>query len=262
MKIGFSLVELSIVLVILGLLVGGILAGQSLIHAAELRTVTRDYQNHLTAIQTFRGKYFQLPGDMNNAVKFWGAQAGATTDGTDATCIALTAAATGTATCNGNGDNEVSGTATLYHEMFRFWQHLANAGLIEGSFSGVKGSGSAFEHLVGTNCPRGRIGISCWEAVTYATVTGGGSSILYDGSYGLTLILGTQWTAQQPLQGLVKPEDAWNIDTKIDDGKPGVGILLGPKMGWGSCTTSTTASSAEYDLDNISPECFFIFRAR
>ena len=67
---GFSLVELSIVLVILGLLIGGILTGQSLIRAAELRSVTTQYQGYVTAVNTFRDKYFALPGDMPNAIDF------------------------------------------------------------------------------------------------------------------------------------------------------------------------------------------------
>ena len=60
---GFSLVELSIVLVILGLLTGGILAGQSLIRAAELRSISTDYSRYIAAVQAFRDKYFALPGD-------------------------------------------------------------------------------------------------------------------------------------------------------------------------------------------------------
>lgn len=59
---GFSLVELSIVLVILGLLTGGILGGQSLIKAAELRAVTTELDAFQTATNTFRQKYFALPG--------------------------------------------------------------------------------------------------------------------------------------------------------------------------------------------------------
>jgi Tfp pilus assembly protein FimT len=50
---GFSSVELAIVLVILGLLVGGILAGQSLIRAAEIRGITTDMTRFNTATQTF-----------------------------------------------------------------------------------------------------------------------------------------------------------------------------------------------------------------
>ena len=71
-KKAFSLVELSIVLVILGLLVGGILSGQSLIRAAQLRSVTADYTRFVTAVNTFRDKYFALPGDMTNAQSVWG----------------------------------------------------------------------------------------------------------------------------------------------------------------------------------------------
>jgi prepilin-type N-terminal cleavage/methylation domain-containing protein len=67
---GFSLVELSIVLVILGLLTGGILAGQSLIRAAELRSITTQFNQYVSATQSFRDKYMALPGDMPNATRF------------------------------------------------------------------------------------------------------------------------------------------------------------------------------------------------
>ena len=72
MRAAFSLVELSIVLVILGLLTGGILTGQNLIRAAELRSVVTEFQTYQTAVMTFRDKYFALPGDMTNATDFWG----------------------------------------------------------------------------------------------------------------------------------------------------------------------------------------------
>ena len=74
-QLAFSLVELSIVLVILGLLVGGILSGQSLIRAATLRSFVKQHEQHYTAVMSFRDKYSQLPGDMNNATQFWGAVA-------------------------------------------------------------------------------------------------------------------------------------------------------------------------------------------
>src|ERR1700712_5143764 len=91
---GFSLVELSIVLVILGLLVGGVLSGQSLIRAAELRSVTTEYQRYTTAVGTFRDKYFALPGDMNNAASF-GWKDGA-----------------GSSVANGDGNGQVNSTGT------------------------------------------------------------------------------------------------------------------------------------------------------
>ena len=58
---GFSLVELSIAMVIIGLLVGGILAGQSLIHASELRSTIAQVQTYLTAVNIFQEKYSAIP---------------------------------------------------------------------------------------------------------------------------------------------------------------------------------------------------------
>ena len=74
----FTLVELSIVLVIIGLLVGGVLSGKSLIRASELRAVASEFSYYKIAIGNFKDKYSALPGDMRNAVTYWGAAAGST----------------------------------------------------------------------------------------------------------------------------------------------------------------------------------------
>lgn len=63
MQKGFTLVELSIVLVIIGLLVGGILVGQSLIDAAKLNSLVRQFQQYDAAANSFKSKYKFLPGD-------------------------------------------------------------------------------------------------------------------------------------------------------------------------------------------------------
>jgi prepilin-type N-terminal cleavage/methylation domain-containing protein len=64
---GFTLIELSIVLVIVGLIAGGVLVGQDLIRAAEVRATISQIEKYNTAVNTFRGKYGYLPGDINNA---------------------------------------------------------------------------------------------------------------------------------------------------------------------------------------------------
>src|SRR5688572_8582479 len=140
MRRGFSLVELSIVLVILGLLTGGILAGQSLIRAAELRSVTSEFQRYSTALGAFRDKYFAIPGDMTNAVSFWTVAAACPS-------VAATAAA---GVCNGNGDGQITALATgtcngtnCGNEIFGIWEHLAYAGLVEGSYTGAPNSATA-----------------------------------------------------------------------------------------------------------------------
>lgn len=255
---GFSLVELSIVLVILGLLTGGILSGQSLIRAAELRTVSTDFNKYLTAAHTFRDKYRALPGDMPNAVKFWGAQAGDTTDGTDATCAGLTFAnpATGTATCNGNGNGQISNntmhssTNPGWSEVWRAWQHLANAGLVEGSYTGVPATSNFVDGQAGLNMPVSRVDRSggyafLWIGVPSST----GVSYYFPGSYGNTLAYGGGDRVDQA--GLLWAEEAWNIDTKIDDGKPGQGKMR-PYMNSmrPQCSTSNDPAVSEYRVHN------------
>lgn len=245
----FSLVELSIVLVILGLLTGGILAGQSLIRASELRSIPVDLQRYTTAIHTFRDKYRALPGDMPNAVRFWGAQAGATTDGTDSTCAALTAAATSAATCNGNGDGRVP----LGYEMFRAWQHMANAGLVEGSYTGVANAGGANLAIPGENVPRARISSVGVNYLNATTTTDSGSWFANSGA--TLLVVAKPYTDSELRVGFMKAEESWGIDTKIDDGKPGQGYVHSGRDTT-DCTTTGVATTAEYLLTATTNGCF------
>ena len=63
---GFTLVELSIVLVIIGLIAGGVLVGRDLIEAAAIRQQITQVERFKTAVQTFRTKYNGLPGDLES----------------------------------------------------------------------------------------------------------------------------------------------------------------------------------------------------
>ena len=71
---GFTLVELAIVLVIIGLLIGGILVGQDMIKAAERRAIVKEKDSYTQAVATFRLKFNALPGDMINPQQFFPAQ--------------------------------------------------------------------------------------------------------------------------------------------------------------------------------------------
>jgi prepilin-type N-terminal cleavage/methylation domain-containing protein len=68
---GFSLVELSIVLIILGLMTGGILAGKSLIQAAAVRSVMNSVNEYRVAYFTYKLKYHCVPGDCTNTSLFF-----------------------------------------------------------------------------------------------------------------------------------------------------------------------------------------------
>jgi prepilin-type N-terminal cleavage/methylation domain-containing protein len=259
MKHGFSLVELSIVLVILGLLTGGILAGQSLIRASELRAITTEYQRYMTAAQTFRDKYFAYPGDMPNAVRFWGAQAGGTADGTDATCAALTAAATGIATCNGNGNGNIAdgAAATNAQETFRFWQHLGNAGLVEGTYTGVTAvAGQSYAAQRGVNIPASKYPNVGWTAINWSATAG---VYWWTANWGNAFFAGANATNTISHGIVMKAEDVWNIDSKLDDGKPSQGKVW--VQSW-TCTTAPdgTTYTGDYNLTLTSNSCSLVFR--
>lgn len=251
MRYAFSLVELSIVLVILGLLTGGILAGQSLIRAAEIRSISTDVNRLTTAIHAFRDKYLGYPGDLSSATKFWGARATPA-----ATC--QTTASTDALTCDGNGDGQIGGSTSTAYEAFRAWQHLSNAGLLEATVSGVAGSGGTYHCVLGTNCPRSKLSNTGFSVFYYAGV--GSSQIINTNSH--QLIFGGQHATFWSIQPVLRAEEAWNLDVKMDDGKPGSGKVIGPSnTGRPTCVTSDVAATSEYKLDDTTYGCnlFFVF---
>lgn len=241
MNRGLSLVELSIVLVILGLLTGGILAGQSLIRASELRAVSTEYGKYVGATQAFRDKYFALPGDMANAQSFWGIQ-----DPTPATCKTTTS--TSALTCNGDGDGIIASTAVGSDERMRFWQHLANAGLIEGQYTGVYVSFAANEE------PSSKFGNGTWYAVTYGNVMA--ATTKFAGNYGHTFTISSRPSPYD----IFSPEEAWNVDTKMDDGLPGTGRVIAWKGdATKNCTNvanSVVDAGATYSLSVSGSQCW------
>ena len=242
--LGFSLVELSIVLVILGLLTGGILAGQSLIRAAQVRSVVAEFQRHQSAAQSFREKYMAFPGDMSAATRFWG-RAASTAD-----CVTNSAAALATpGTCDGNGDGSIAAAvAGQSGEDLQFWKQLALAGLIEGGFTGVAPNPVVL--TAGINTPASKLNSTAvWY--TSSCCAGGSTSFYLANGYGRNFRL---------FNALVKPEEAWNIDTKIDDGKPAFGFVVAGS--WSTCTTATSwtdTTAAVYRLDDNTTTCSLFF---
>lgn len=251
---GFSLVELSIVLVILGLLTGGILAGQSLIRASEIRAVTTEYQRYVTATHSFHDKYSALPGDFKNATQFWGTQ-----DPDAATC--KTTASSTTATCDGDGNGKIEAWPTGSNERFRYWQHLANAGLIEGTYQGISIGATDSGTLGGSNAPRSALTNATWY-IHLLSITGADTS-RYAIDYGHAYELGAENSGVDPSKAALRPEEAWNIDTKIDDGKPGYGNVIA--RGWNNACATGGASNSDlansiYNVSDNSLRCALYFR--
>lgn len=121
---GFTLIELSIVIVIIGLLVGGVLVGRDLKKAAEIRSVISSLEKYNTAVHTFRLKYNCLPGDCMNAAQFGGAARNNTLG-------------------RGDGNGLIEGTNTganaLCGEVILFWSDLSLSNLVDGAFIGGDG---------------------------------------------------------------------------------------------------------------------------
>lgn len=251
---GFSLVELSIVLVILGLLTGGILTGQSLIRAAELRSVVSDAQRYQAAVMAFRDRYMNLPGDMPHATDFWGVAAG--TAGTDLTCY--NTVSTDAKTCNGNGNGRLiyweNGDDSA-PEWYRAWQHLANAGLVEGTYTGTR-DGTDRLASPGKNVPRSKISNAGFTLMsmdgTTDTPGNGWWKGVFDG-----LIFGTQTAGVETGNVALKPEEAWNIDKKTDDGKPSTGFVRTVR-GHTACHTADL-STADYAVRTTTVACSLFF---
>ena len=247
LRTGFSLVELAIVLVILGLLVGGILTGKTLIHASELRTISTQYNNYYAATRAFRDKYFALPGDMTNATSFWGEA-----DAVPAICVFT--ASTDARTCNGNGNNKIGSVISLA-EGYRAWQHLANAGLVEGRYDGVNAL---------TSSPQGKITRNYWFMIDLGSLTS--ETGYFDGQYDNSLIYaGPPSGGPLPFGVNLTATDVWNIDSKMDDGKPDIGkVVMVGGTGTGGLSDCSTAASApppaDYLLTGTSTDCGIVFR--
>lgn len=258
----FSLIELSIVLVILGLLVGGILAGQSLIRASELRAVTTEYNRWITATHGFRDKYFGLPGDIANATTIWGRQVNSLACPTN-----TSASVTTNGVCDGDGNGQLDYNLTYPStggEMHQYWRQLAIAGLIEGTFTGNPGGTDARRVIIGQNAPASRASNLGWGISWLGPQSG--NATYFDGSYGNAMVFGAQHSTQLPRGEALRSDEAWNIDTKIDDGLPAQGKLT--VVVWGnSCairTNGTTATNTSltsvYNVSANDISCALIFR--
>lgn len=185
---GFTLVEIAIVLVIIGLLLGGILKGQEMITQAKIKNIISDFSGISAAFHGYQDRYRALPGDDNGAAARWAAAPAAT---------------------SGNGNGVVAGTynnagaaCAAAVEACSWWDHLRRSGFVAGS--GVNQPLNAVSGVVGVQTGDGAGG----------PVLGGAAGV--GGFFGLMMC-----SANHP------DKVAIATDTQMDDGVRLTGSVRG-----------------------------------
>jgi prepilin-type N-terminal cleavage/methylation domain-containing protein len=140
---GFTLVEIAIVLVIIGLLLGGILKGQELINSARVRNMADQSSGIQAAYYGFIDRYRQVPGDMLGTTAC--TVVGSAVDSTN--CPAGTVG--GIAATNGQ-----NGRIDMWEEAGGVWTHLSVAGFLSGTYGGVTAAPAAYEGGTVTTPPQ------------------------------------------------------------------------------------------------------------
>lgn len=251
-KRGFTLLEMSVVLLTIALLIAGIMVGKSLIHNAQLQSVIADVDRYEKAVQLFRDKYHELPGDMPNATSFWGDAGSACTS--PAHGAPLTSA-----TCNGDGNGQIESQNYLgMFESILAWQHLANAKLIDGMYNVTDDVTGLSSVVPGVNVPASKIlpngftfaYIYYWLGYGFIPTNTNGHILSYGDSSNDCCVSG--------LMGGLAPTDALSIDKKMDDGMPGTGNVVSTYAH--GCTTDSMSIYATYDTTQGEKACplFFI----
>lgn len=216
----FTLVELSIVLVIIALLIAAVTAGKSLVRASQVRKIVNNIYNLETAVNSFYDRYNALPGDMANASTVF---AGAT---------------------NGDGNGLICPNANVTGtESYHAFAHLYRAGLTDTIYNG----GNLLEMQYQ--------GKRIFFSIRYAQ---GDSATGIFGRAGHIIDVGTAGVPPSYLafNYAFTAVQAQEIDTKIDDGIANTGSIYG--VG-GSTTTGcsgwTNGTGYDYKLNRPGIEC-------
>lgn len=226
-KNGFTLIELSVVIVIIGLIVAGIVAGQSLVEQAKLRAYVSDMGKYLTAVNSFRLQYNYYPGDFPNANDYWSNSTNGNGNGS-----IYWGAGTNGGSCNNSGEGQHA------------WYHLGQSGLVEKEYTFSTGNPTAGIHVPYAG---GRTTYSLNEVQN-----GDGTNHIW-----ITSVRPYGWYRSCPAHGAgLTQAQAKAIDLKLDDGNSNSGSVRGQQgnVNGETAPSSPCISGGNYNIaqDNIS----------
>jgi len=250
---GFTLVELSIVLVIIGLIIAAVLVGQDLVRSAELRSTVQQYTSFNSAVATFKGQYRSLPGDAKGESEFGIGQAGGDCSG------------------DGNGNGKIEDSAnkggttpheaggTLGHncEMVLFWHHLGTLGrgLIPGSFDGNEIIDTS---ILSNTLPKSKSN-GFWGVLN--TLDGDANNILPKNVnyyvFGVVASNTNGVSEFNTTNTALTAQEAREIDFKIDDGKARSGTVLA----LGSSIGGNVLNAAQDPINNCANDDAYVTNA-
>jgi len=204
---GFTLVELSVVLIIIGLIVSGVLIGRFLLENAKVNNTVSQIRDYETAVNLFVIKYGGLPGDLRMDAEF----------GFDP----VTSIQKGNGLLTSDESND---------ENMKFWRHLSQAALIDGSFNGTNTKYGEGAPLTALN----KVGMYVASGINLFPQRN-------------VFVLGLDET--DPNAYHLLPVNSWQIDNKMDDGYPTNGLIRTPNAGFSPfCYIDNTGPIDEYNL--------------
>jgi prepilin-type N-terminal cleavage/methylation domain-containing protein len=204
---GFTLIEIAIVLVIIGLLLGGVLKGQELINSAKVKNLASDFKNVPLYIYGYQDKFKALPGDDTLAVTHASGVVATTPAGT-----------TGNGLINGEWNSN-----TVTHESILFWQHVRLAGLVAGQTNAPSSIANDQDPYLPQNAVGGRVGVESGSTVPP-----------------IVNLKGAYIVCSSHILG----KFAKQLDTTMDDGVPSTGSVMVTADTTGSTTARASSATA------------------
>ena len=221
---GFTLIEIAIVLVIIGLLLGGVLKGQELINTARVRALNNNVDGITSAWFSFSDRYRAFPGDYASADKNLP-----------------------NITHKGDGN----GIVDTAQERSLVWSHLQAAGYITGSFPDPTGTALTIadnEYACKVSqCPDNGFGQGM--VVNYGALQQSAGTSTAD--------------SHELLSGRAIPSDVLaELDRKVDDGTASAGSMQLGKGGasWDSTAANKCLNGTDYQIATPSDNCAAVFR--